>query len=416
MRQDIYNGHLSVERAFWRFMPRDGQRIAAILAVVISLISVMAGAADAQIPGPAAGNQKVTAKAVWLESQARPGGQDVLAVVLDVVDHWHIASDQAQAVPGSFKPYFTKVTVKTDDPRLTFGLAQFPEAHKLEVGGLPEPIAVFDRQAVIYLPVLVAGDAEPGKINIEVEVKYQACDDKACDFPTSVRVAAELEVVAVDTAVQSGSGPSDLFEKFDPIAFQALEGTPDDEPIKKDASSGKVNFLIVEIDPSGPVGFVLLLVLAAVGGLLLNFTPCVLPVIPIKILGLAQTAGNRRKTLLLGAMMAGGVVCFWLGLGVAIAGVSGFTASNQLFQYPAFSITVGVIIAVMAVGMCGLFAVRLPRFVYQFNPRHDTLGGSFGFGIMTAVLSTPCTAPLMGSAAAWATTQAPGVTLLTFGA
>ena len=37
---------------------------------------------------------------------------------------------------------------------------------------------------------------------------------------------------------------------------------------------------------------------------------------------------------------------------------------------------------------------------------HDTLGGSFVFGIMTAILSTPCTAPLMGAAAAWATTQA----------
>ncbi|MCP4743195.1 MAG: hypothetical protein GY871_13375, partial [Actinomycetales bacterium] len=46
---------------------------------------------------------------------------------------------------------------------------------------------------------------------------------------------------------------------------------------------------------------------------------------------------------------------------------------------------------------------------------HDTLGGSFVFGIMTAILSTPCTAPLMGAAAAWATTQSPGTVLTVFG-
>jgi thiol:disulfide interchange protein DsbD len=96
--------------------------------------------------------------------------------------------------------------------------------------------------------------------------------------------------------------------------------------------------------------------------------------------------------------------------------VSEITMTSQLFSYPAFSIGVGVIIAVMAVGMCGLFAVRLPQFVYRLNPGHDTMVGSFGFGVMTAVLSTPCTAPLMGGASAWAITQPPGMTLSVFAA
>ena len=112
--------------------------------------------------------------------------------------------------------------------------------------------------------------------------------------------------------------------------------------------------------------------------------------------------------------MSLGVVAFWLALGTMIAGISGFTATNQLFQYPTFTILVGVIIAVMAVGMCGLFYIRLPQTVYRINPGQDSLTGSFGFGIMTAVLSTPCTAPFMGAAAAWAATQYPATTLLTF--
>lgn len=70
----------------------------------------------------------------------------------------------------------------------------------------------------------------------------------------------------------------------------------------------------------------------------------------------------------------------------------------------------------MAVGMLGVFEVNAPQWAYAVNPSQDTLQGSFLFGIMTAVLSTPCTAPFMGSAAAWAALQPPPVTLATFGA
>lgn len=153
-----------------------------------------------------------------------------------------------------------------------------------------------------------------------------------------------------------------------------------------------------------------------VGGFLLNFTPCVLPLIPIKILSLSQAAGNRRRMVLLGVVMSVGVVAFWIALGAAISSISGFTATNQLFQKPWFGVAVGLVIAAMAVGMCGLFAVRLPQWVYAVNPSQESAAGSFGFGIMTAVLSTPCTAPFMGATAAWAATQSAMITMATFAA
>jgi thiol:disulfide interchange protein len=103
-------------------------------------------------------------------------------------------------------------------------------------------------------------------------------------------------------------------------------------------------------------------------------------------------------------------------LGTMIALVSGFSATNQLFQYPGFTITVGLIIAVMAGGMFDFFSLRLPKFVYMIHPEQDTLHGSFGLGVLAAVLSTPCTAPFMGAAAAWAATQPPTATLAVFSA
>ena len=133
-------------------------------------------------------------------------------------------------------------------------------------------------------------------------------------------------------------------------------------------------------------------------------------------MGLSASGGNRRRTLILGIWMMLGVVALWLSLGIGIAFISSFTAINQLFQYPSFTIVLGIFIGIMAVGMGGLFTVRLPRAVYSLNPKHDSAFGSFLFGIMTAILSTPCTAPFMGAAAAWAATQDAVLTLSVFGA
>ena len=163
------------------------------------------------------------------------------------------------------------------------------------------------------------------------------------------------------------------------------------------------------------MGIVLLLVVAAIGGFLLNLTPCVLPVIPIKIIGLSNAAGNRAKCLMLGIWMSVGVIGFWFVLGGVIASISQVKAVSVLFQYAWFTIAIGIVIAVMAVGMCGLFAIRLPQWVYRISPKQETAGGSIGFGVMTAILSTPCTAPFMGAAAAWALTQNMIIVLMTFG-
>src|SRR5207247_5729715 len=121
-----------------------------------------------------------------------------------------------------------------------------------------------------------------------------------------------------------------------------------------------------------------------------------------------------QRCFLLGLTLSSGVAAFWIGLAIAISTISGFNSTNKLFQYPVFTLAVGIIICTMAVGMSGLFSVRLPSWVYAANPSQGSAIGSFLFGIMTAVLSTPCTAPFMGAAAAWSATQSAAITVNTF--
>jgi len=161
-------------------------------------------------------------------------------------------------------------------------------------------------------------------------------------------------------------------------------------------------FLIqFSIDPAG-AGMMLLILIALVGGLLLNLTPCVLPVIPLKVMGLTQMAGDRRRAILLGSIMAGGIVAFWVVLGFLMASLKSVDAVNTLFQFPFVTLGIGLFIALMAIAMSGVFTVGLPNWVYAFEPKHETPGGSFLVGVMTAVLSTPCTGPFMGASIGFA--------------
>ena len=370
-------------------MPRSG-----LIALMVAIVVVAA---------PAHAQDKVRVSTAWPADGARPGDLVALAIVVDIDDGFHINPDPAQVVVvGDFEPYPTDVRILEAAGGLTLEAVRFPKPHPIQADYADGDLMVFEGRTVFYLPIKVGEEVEPGPQRLKLEVEYQACDEYTCFIPKTVVMEASLAIVDAGQPVNSLN--SALFKGYS-------------ETVAASEASG-VRFDLFgwtfSIDTSSGGGLILLLIVAAFGGGLLNLTPCVLPVIPIKIIGLAQASENRTRRLVLGGSMSLGVVAFWLALGIMIAGISGFTATNQLFQYPVFTILVGIIIAAMAVGMCGLFYIRLPQAVYRFNPGQDSLAGSFGFGMMTAVLSTPCTAPFMGAAAAWAATQYPATTLLTF--
>jgi len=263
----------------------------------------------------------------------------------------------------------------------------------------------FEGRAVIYLPVKFGLNAAGGAVFLKVGVEYQACAPGYCLMPQRRVHAAELPVVPLNETIPVING--ELFAEYGSRAAAA--------------SQRLIVFSLFgfgfELDPASPLTAVLVLLLAALGGFLLNFTPCVLPLIPIKLISLSNAAAaDRRRCLSLGLFTFAGVMAFWVALGGIVSMVSGFTSANQLFQYPVFTIGVGLVIAAMAVGMFGVYSVRLPGVIYALNPRQETLVGALGVGALTAVLSTPCTAPFMGTAAAWAATQEPAVTIATFSA
>jgi thiol:disulfide interchange protein len=372
--------------------------------VLVSFLLLVSHRASAGSQNPVEADP-VSVSTAWSVDRARPGDTLVLAILVNINKGFHINADENQIQPfEDFKPYPTRVKVIDIPETLTLAAPIYPKAVPVKVQYAAGNLMSFEGQTIIYLQTQLEEVIRPGILDLKLDFEYQACAENYCLFPKIVRLEASLPVAQPDAEVS----------KINAELFSAYFGIP------AAAAPRRVYFAMFDwsfsIDVTSALGLGLLLITAAFGGVLLNFTPCVLPVIPIKMISLSRAAHHRKQCLMLGTAMFLGVLFFWMVLGAVIALVSGFTATNQLFQYPAMTILVGGIIAVMAAGMFDGFSLRLPNFFYLLNPKQNTLSGSFGLGILAAVLSTPCTAPFMGTAAAWAATQAPTIALLIFAA
>jgi thiol:disulfide interchange protein DsbD len=356
-------------------------------------------------PLPTEMEDPVTVAVAWSAARIHPAGNAVLAVVLDIRDGYHIMADRdQQGQLQDFQPFPTRVWVSAATDGVLSTPPHYPKAHPLKVDFTDARIMGFEKRAVVYVPIRADLQGSAGEVSLKVGVEYQACAATYCLMPQRIIQDAALPLAPAHETVSA----------VNPELFQDYASLTDGRT--------PANLLFrffgfdFTLDPAAPLTAALILLLAALGGFLLNFTPCVLPLIPIKLISLSNAAADRRRCLTLGLFTFAGVLAFWIILGGIVTLVSDFTSMNQLFQYPAFTIGVGLVIAAMAVGMFGVYSVRLPGVIYALNPRQETLSGALGTGVLTAVLSTPCTAPFMGTAAAWATTQEPLVTIATFSA
>ncbi len=132
-------------------------------------------------------------------------------------------------------------------------------------------------------------------------------------------------------------------------------------------------------------------------GVLLSFTPCVLPMLPI-LLGVISGGGGRRRTGALTAAYIGGVAAAYTMLGIA-AGLSGQLLAPFL-QRPPVLIASSVLLAGLALSMFGLYDIRPPAFMRRagMGGGGGRLGGAFAMGALSAAVASPCVAaPLIGA-------------------
>jgi thiol:disulfide interchange protein DsbD len=142
--------------------------------------------------------------------------------------------------------------------------------------------------------------------------------------------------------------------------------------------------------------------LAAGAGLLLNLTPCVLPAVPLKVRAVLREAGERRAVRLASAaLFTAGSVLFFGALGIATALLQ--WRWGVLFQSRPLLIALSVLLATLAVFNFSGRSMPLPNVLATLRGRR--LLEPFLSGLVSALLSTPCTGPLLGGVLVFALTQ-----------
>lgn len=159
-------------------------------------------------------------------------------------------------------------------------------------------------------------------------------------------------------------------------------------------------------------GLLTTLLLAFLGGLLLNIMPCVLPILALKALAIAKKSGAERKAVRVqGFAYTAGVIATFFGIAsVMIALKSAGAAIGWGFQLQEPMVVLALFILMVLVAANLLGAFELP---VVFGSRHAE-GNAFFTGVLAVALATPCTAPFMAAALGATLLMPPTQSLLVF--
>jgi len=153
--------------------------------------------------------------------------------------------------------------------------------------------------------------------------------------------------------------------------------------------------------PSGsPLDFLA----AFFAGVLVSFTPCVYPLIPVSASFVALNAGGSKlKGFLLSFVYVTGVAVTYSILGL----IASFTGSifGQISSHPATYIIVGIMILLFGLSMLDLFSINLPVFVRRGAVGKHTFISVFVMGLVSGLVVSPCLTPVLGSILAYLATR-----------
>ncbi|BFI94945.1 MAG: protein-disulfide reductase DsbD [Rhodanobacter sp.] len=296
-------------------------------------------------------------------------------------------------MPKDYYVYRNHITLKLKDAGgLKLGEPAWP------AGGVQHPDAQSGTVTVYFgdleLPVAIEGDTA-GRRQVTLEASFLGCQDGGVCYPLMTR---DVTVDLQDGTVANGA---------------AKPGTP--AAVAAGNASGAAM-----TPPAGPLRTSLFaaLLLALAGGLILNLMPCVLPVLSLKAVSLLESGESPSHRQRHALAYTAGVLASFLALGIAILALR--AAGHALgwgtqLQQPLLVAVLACVIFALGLSMSGVvqFGASLGN-VGNALARRSGLAGDFFTGVLAVVVASPCTAPYMGSALAYAFAAPAAHALLVF--
>ena len=370
------------------------------LAVLVLLCGAASARAQFRVP-------KADVTTLLASVDVQPGTSVRAAIQVRLPETLHVQSNAPR------DPSFIPTTLSiAPPPGVRVTELVYPVASDLVQQGLSEPLSVFEHEFLIGAVFELDATVEPGTLEVPARLRYQACDDKLCYSPQNADLRWTLRVVADGGA--SGALPGPL----DRIAFGT--GTeppplkPGDVPVFPDvaaataptggdglaaldrftvlASTGGYlasgDFLqFVSNAENGVVerglfegrGLLAILAIVILGGLALNLTPCVLPMIPINL-----------------AVIGGAMALVYGVLGLVVILTAG--TFGTINASPWFNVAIAVVFVALALAMFDVITIDFSRFssgVGTGGAPRGSLMLAFGMGAVAALLAGACVAPVV---------------------
>ncbi len=350
------------------------------------------------------------AQLVLSHQQVQPGGKFYAAVDLTMADGWAYYSP-APVGPGGIDVQPAEMKIQAGPLRV--GEVLWPADHPHQSGTADSINYVYQGRTIIYVPLSVPEEIADGKYDLTITPHGQACGkidgiDQCLDFG---RRPAKLSA----TVVVGRADVENPRWRDDPAFSAGLPAAMSADRLAATHAAPPTGTAPASTEPLAPATQHLTMLaglgLALLAGLILNIMPCVLPVIPLKLLSIVEMAGqSRRRFISLGLAFIGGMLMFFAGLAivnVALRLLSDQAISwGQHFKSTDFRIAMAMIVIAVAANLFGLFNVNLPRKIAALGDRkgHGHLSAAAS-GVLTAILSTPCSFAFLTSALAWAQVQ-----------
>jgi thiol:disulfide interchange protein len=275
----------------------------------------------------------------------------------------------------------------------TLGVPRWPEARTVDD---PEfgPVPVFFD--LLEVPLTLARGTGSAQ-NIEVIAKFQGCEEGGVCYPPMTRMISIALPEATTEALHSAAA---LVES------------------ERSASPTNASAKQADAEPEAKTALWQAMLLALFGGLILNLMPCVLPVLSLKAISLAESAERPEEAHRHALWYTAGVLSSFAAIGLLVIGLrSGGQALGWGFQLqqPLMVALMGYVMVVLGLSLSGV--ITLGAGLSNIGGGVANSGGARGdffTGVLACVVASPCTAPFMGTALAYAFAQSAAIALLIF--
>ncbi len=240
------------------------------------------------------------------------------------------------------------------------------------LGGIDKPFPVYEKEAVFYAEIRLNEGIKPGTLVIPLQLQVQACNDRVCLAPATLPVKVSLEIAGLNQPVAP----------YHPELFKTV---PESTEFISENIIAK--FLREK-------GIFLTFILIFLGGLALNLTPCVYPMIPITVSYFGSQKTESAPVILARALAyVIGISVTYSSLGVTAA-MTGKILGSTL-QSPWVLLGISILLVTLSLSMFGLYEIQAPSWLLNKVAAGNSQGwiGALVMGLVFGIVAAPCVDP-----------------------